>query len=659
MAEIDVEAAALHQSPAIDAGSGEATEMYGHDSRYILIPTSAEDGNRHDERMYRLAQVVTERLLRSLKLLVHQELQNSESVFELLEPSSAQGHTAADAGAITYETGSKLGVGSGGRGGDMIWNKLSTRNQLSDDQLQAEVEAADAQPRNGHGERKLRQDNTQQPSLTIKPVPEYALRVVVMTKEEVEADNERRRSIRGKWGAGQNLGFLEDHWKNLWRRDGDDAEPLFRRCTNEERQGLQLDLIDALFSVPNAHKFELELILRRGLRAISCWVSLIGLRLSKLCGELPYKYNDQTSGIYQCPASRQIQVLIECIRVCNTSSSSSLGDVLISCYRRGVLQQPTFKGGPNCIHASFRLRIQFRQVRVAIYLMHILYKHKVPMLAESEDLSEAWSATIAVAELAMRHKRKQLVMDMGSEPFLTVSDLNLKDLQELGRLRIEWTSYWDEHLELETKRSINVLKLYWFSPRLSEIFSATGLCGELEEDDRMQGMEEISLTLNLLLTSKGDDEDSRKRYDQLEAPSWLQLLAHERLGTWDPESDLDTTCGSHKRLSNFWNEDGTDMTSFCYEMKDHWRLPWPTSRDLRRITFAQYPIYYQRLRDLRCFMDAQQPRGLRALWRDNRNSDAYYTFWIAFTLGVLSVLIAFLALVAAVVQAWSQVTSSR
>ncbi|KAL8772858.1 MAG: hypothetical protein Q9209_002203 [Squamulea sp. 1 TL-2023] len=531
MAEIDVEAAALHQSTAVYAASGKATEVHDHDSRYLLIPASAGDGDIQDERLYRLAQVVTERLLRSLKLLVHQELQYAESVFELLEPPSARGHTAAGAKAITFETGSKLGVGSGSRGGDIIWSNPSTRNELSDDQLQAEAEAADAQPRDGHEERNFRQETAHKSSQIDKPVPEYARRVVMMTEEEIEADNERRRSIRGKWRAGQDLVFLEDPWKNLWRRDGVNAEPLFRRCTNEERQGLQLDLIDALFSVPDAHKFELELVLRRGLRAISCWVSLIGLRLSKLCGELPYEYNDQTSGIHQCPASRQIQVLIECIRVCNASPLSRLGDVLIPCYRRGVLQQPTFKGGPKCIHASFRLRIQFRQVRVAMYLMHILYKHKFPMLAENEDLGEAWSAPIAVAELAMRHGRKPHVMDMGREPFLAVSDLNLKDLQELGRLQIQWTSYWDEHLELETKRSINVLKLYWFAPRLSEIFSATGLCGELEEDDRMQRMEEILLTLNLLLTSKGDEEDSQQRYGQLEAPSWLQLLANERLGT--------------------------------------------------------------------------------------------------------------------------------
>lgn len=170
-------------------------------------------------------------------------------------------------------------------------------------------------------------------------------------------------------------------------------------------------------------------------------------------------------------------------------------------------------------------------------------------------------------------------------------------------------------------------------------------------------MEEILVTLNLLLTSKSKPKDLRRRYGQLKAPSWLALLAHERLHTWNPERELDTIPAPFANLSRLWQDD-PEMTRFCYEMKDHLRLPWPDSRELRRVTYAEYPIYYERLRTLRCYMDAQQPDGWRALWRDKRNPNAYYTFWIAISFGLLSILLAFLALAAAIVQAYSQITSS-
>lgn len=173
----------------------------------------------------------------------------------------------------------------------------------------------------------------------------------------------------------------------------------------------------------------------------------------------------------------------------------------------------------------------------------------------------------------------------------------------------------------------------------------------------MQRIEEILLTLNLLLTSNcHSEEDLQKRYGQLEAPSWLSLLAHDKLNnTWSPESQLDTA--PEVCLSKFWRDD-PGMTRFCYEMTDHLRLPRLMNRDLRRVTYDEYPTYYQRLQNLRSYMDAQQPDGLRGLWRDKRNSNAYYTFWIAVTFGVSSILLGFLALAAAVVQAYSQLTVS-
>ena len=127
------------------------------------------------------------------------------------------------------------------------------------------------------------------------------------------------------------------------------------------------------------------------------------------------------------------------------------------------------------------------------------------------------------------------------------------------------------------------------------------------------------MTLNLLLTSKSKSAKSKWRYEQLQAPSWLVLLTHGKSMIGGRESDIDGTAAPSPQLSDFWLNDGADKTRFCFEMKDHLVLPWPTDPDLHRITYIEYPMYYQRLRDLRCYMDARQPNGLRALWRDKRN----------------------------------------
>lgn len=67
----------------------------------------------------------------------------------------------------------------------------------------------------------------------------------------------------------------------------------------------------------------------------------------------------------------------------------------------------------------------------------------------------------------MRHKRQSVKIDVGKSPFLAVGDLNLKHLTRIGQLRIQWTPYWDEHLELETTWTKNILKLYWFDSSLA------------------------------------------------------------------------------------------------------------------------------------------------------------------------------------------------
>ncbi|KAL9631468.1 MAG: hypothetical protein Q9204_004216 [Flavoplaca sp. TL-2023a] len=493
MDHVDVEAP---PSAAQDAISFKSSDARGHHTSDSTTTTTGGD-DKQFEQINRVAQVVTNRLVHCLKVLVQEELQNSEGPPKTSVPEKSSVVGAKD----DAETRARLDAGHRSRRGDEDLENRSHHMQLSSSPPQARINAPYRRESDGRIEA---EDSVG----SAEPVLAYTKQVDSMTQEELRIESEHRRSCRGEWRAGRDTSYLEDPWKHLWRKNRDDAEPLFRRCTDGERQ--------------------------------------------------------------------------------------------------------------------------------VLYLVNILYKHQPPDAFTDDDLEVVWSKPIAVAEQALRHGQGAMTFDAGRQPFLAVSDFNLKDLQEIGKLKIKWTAYWDEHLKIETK---------------------SALCGGIEEEDRIQTMEEILLTLNLLLTSNCPTRDLQKRYGQLEAPSWLGLLAHDKLkNTWSPASDIDNTAGTC--LSRFWQDD-PEMTRFCYEMTDHLLLPWPDHRDLRRVTYDEYPIYYDRLWKLRCYMDAQQPVGLRGLWRDKRNTNAYYTFWIAVGFGIASILLSAFALAAATVQAYSQVTASQ
>ncbi|KAL8672625.1 MAG: hypothetical protein Q9168_002935 [Polycauliona sp. 1 TL-2023] len=469
MDHTDVEAATDRDNAAQDMIVGESNEAQRDRTRYSLIRTLAGDDTRH-ESVQRIASTLADRLIGYLNIFVREELHNPEVPLQLIVPESSE----RDAVAGAVETTSGLHVQDGG--------KLDKEHDNGDKQHQKElcsqsspvtVKVPNVETENsridGTFKQKGHQDATQSP----KPIMEYMKGVVRMTEQDIETQNMSRRSLRDRWRAGKDLSYLEDPWKHLWRRNQSDAELLFRRCTDEERRGLQPDLIDALFFIPNDR--HLDLIPWRGLRALSCWVSLIGLRITDICGRASHAFNDEPTGIDNCVASIHIRILIECIWICNTCSNSRVGDVLTACYKRGVLRQPRFGPGSICNQALFKLRIQIKLVHIAIYLVNILFKHKPPdqlrLFAHGTNPEEAWFMPISLAEQSMR--QAPTVCDAGREPFLAVSDLNLRDLQKFGKLRIQWTSYWDEHLEVEIKRSVAVLKLYWFPVGLSEIFSTT------------------------------------------------------------------------------------------------------------------------------------------------------------------------------------------
>lgn len=70
------------------------------------------------------------------------------------------------------------------------------------------------------------------------------------------------------------------------------------------------------------------------------------------------------------------------------------------------------------------------------------------------------------------------------------------------------------------------------------------------------------------------------------------------------------------------------------------------------LSYSQFSLFETRIRELRHYMDGQKPRRFRQLWKDNRDSLNYYTFWGVIFFGVLSVFLALFSLVSALPRQW-------
>ncbi|KAL8830808.1 MAG: hypothetical protein Q9170_005563 [Blastenia crenularia] len=484
-------------------------------------------------------------------------------------------------------------------------------------------------------------------------------KVKIFTEQELEAENNLRMAKRQTLSVQCESEHLLDSWKALWQHKKGIEQGLFLwTCEDTVRRGLQLRLIDALIT---GQPFDYtKTFMRNDYRSIACWVSLIGLRL-----------HDWYSRVESCPAGvidksinpispmTQIEVLIECLWACNLCKNAQVGKVLETCYKRQILVQPDFVDSPFYTSSRFTLLIHVHSIRVALYLVNLLFKHDIPFIKLGDDLDAIWTTRLSEIEVKMRLGVGTSDLDFGHEPFFRIDDFNLRDLQRRGRLQVNWTSNWDEHLRLQIKDETPILYLYWFQPGFSVYFTETGLSGELEESDRSDRALEIFRTFRLIFASNTTHQESHKVYRNLAAPEWLRLLATENLDTWSPGQEDEIPLPKLPKMSQFKLHPEKSINPFCVEPQWHLRDRWPqgSKRFHEELSYTLFPVYENRLRKLRAYMDSQQPTGLRALWKDKRNSNIFYTFWLAIFFGSLTLLFGLFALATSLAQTWAQFQS--
>lgn len=447
MDQIDLEAATEEENPIMvsDSGKRDNDERLAPRSKDQYPGTDMEE----DRRLYDVAQTFIEEVLRAFPKFLEQHLRDKSKRYESLDLVSAQERTVAGSKDNTQHEEhdhSKASIGP------IYDTTLASKKTSLVDSLQGCVDAAFSAdftaPIHTTPDNPLQSNNLGHAHL------DYRQRVEMMTEEDIEAENEDRRDLRALWRGDKDCSYLEDPWKYIRRGD----KRMFDESTNEQRKELQLELIDALFSCK--HEPKLDELLDRRLPAIACWISLVGVRLNKAFEE-------------PAAALKQAEVLIECIWVCKSSDPARVCDVLRSCYRRGILDQPSFHDQVDWSAPKAILGTHIAMVRIAIYLLNILHKPAKRPVDIIEDLDGFWSMPLSMVEETMRCRPPEMDLSVDRGTFFAVADFGLRDLQKVGQLRIQWTSYWDEHLELETSGHATTLKLYWFSPTLSRFFQIT------------------------------------------------------------------------------------------------------------------------------------------------------------------------------------------
>ncbi|KAF2000320.1 hypothetical protein P154DRAFT_200530 [Amniculicola lignicola CBS 123094] len=207
------------------------------------------------------------------------------------------------------------------------------------------------------------------------------------------------------------------------------------------------------------------LIRQRGILDMGPWVSLIGMRLPNHVGE------DDLLG----PSSKDITRLLILVVLLHLpqppvdsgehSSNSAgtfwgdtvtVGQVLDLCYHQGVMKKPHTRDINGC-------RVHARELTCAIKLMNIWQRIGPPDLMAFTSVNDIRSMTLSSDLWDHIYDTRENGADANPEctaDRLRCSDMSLEMLQELGKLRFEWTEFLDEHLSLDTEKL--VLKIFWF-----------------------------------------------------------------------------------------------------------------------------------------------------------------------------------------------------
>lgn len=193
-------------------------------------------------------------------------------------------------------------------------------------------------------------------------------------------------------------------------------------------------------------------------------------------------------------------------------------------------------------------------------------------------------------------------------------------------------------------------------------------------DKRLTDIEnELAMTYRVLFTSSGIPDQDIECYCKLQIPPWMTRKKGCKL--WQSLNRYitnrrtlnarDYSRKAHFRIGKTVKEHPTNIKklllhasgkndSSCtdVDLDTVWHLQDllnPHSFKNPSTEFSKYPLFKDRLRLIKAYLDAQALKsGMRILWHDTRNKKEWYTIWAVIILGGVSTVIALLALAVSV-----------
>lgn len=234
-------------------------------------------------------------------------------------------------------------------------------------------------------------------------------------------------------------------------------------CARDERRTLQLQLLAALCQ----RSFKPPALLS-ALYSHGPWISAIGIRL-QMYSRTAYLYRSRGWEEW-VPPQRLVRILIEILRLLTkVTGLPRAGDVLRSCYSRGLLPQPapadfeSYRAHMRMIcHAADLANIYYggisltRTYRYSPDSLQRFLKH----YSTTDRLLQIPFAELMQATRIPSMDRHENLPRADGASFL-VNDLDLGMLKVIGELSVEWTMRCDEHLLLDVEQQ--QLRIAWFS----------------------------------------------------------------------------------------------------------------------------------------------------------------------------------------------------
>ncbi|PYH83215.1 hypothetical protein BO82DRAFT_332066 [Aspergillus uvarum CBS 121591] len=369
-------------------------------------------------------------------------------------------------------------------------------------------------------------------------------------------------------------------------------------------------------------------------------------------------------------ADQTLRVLTEVgrtLRLCRLGGPNemTLQELLDRCYTRRILAQSAVNE-PAILWYQFHLvydcltalefKSQFRAIRDPLPLTFYL-RHKDEPIYKIFEMVESHRSVMKSIEPV-----KELPLDEASSPTFAAETFTIHYLQDFGGLNIEWTDCLDDHLRIFAGR--NAIRVF-----AHPTFFYNGR--DLQKKDYLDPIyNELSKTYALLFrpSSNGGLRQLRKVNKSEEVP-WpgRRIEVSERLGTKTKlpgTFEIDVRRPSVKRiLENFHRcslpptiQAAFDIAGSAASIKGigsfdqnkitatsmreiHSRAPYYPEDIKFMITsifqhdvrpnqaFLHYEYFGPRLRKLKTYLDAQQPKTLKQLWVDRRDARAWWTLW--------------------------------